>query len=199
HDRALDDLPAEHERQEALAGRVQRAGRAVEPPVELGRRAWPGGQVAEGQCETLERGPGALARHRPCEPRAGGRVDGQVAELSLGYPVDEADHLVLGEDARDATEEIAERRAEPLDVRGAAAAARPGRAPGWSSTCVLPLTTAARSATVAACGSAWCCATWDRSRRGRRCSPARAPPMPHRRLPTSGSPTTSPSRPTMPR
>ena len=75
HDRALHDFPAEHERQEALPGRVQRARGALEPPVELRGGARPGGQVAEGQCKALERGPGALARHRAREPGTGGRVD----------------------------------------------------------------------------------------------------------------------------
>src|SRR5206468_3177381 len=116
-DRALHDLAAEHEGQETLAGGVQRPGGAVEPPVQLRGRARPGREVGERQREALERRAGALARHRAREPSPRRGVERQLAELSLGDAVDEVDDLLLGEDPRDATQEIAQRRAETLDVR----------------------------------------------------------------------------------
>src|SRR5439155_8858148 len=98
-DRALHHLAAEHEGQEPLAGSVQCPGGAIEPPVQLGGRPRPGREVGERKCEALERRAGAFARHRARQPRPGRGIEGQLAELSLRDAVDEAHHLLLGEDS----------------------------------------------------------------------------------------------------
>src|SRR5262249_51522738 len=91
--RGLDDLPLhdlapQYERDEPLAAGAKRACRAIEPPVELDRRAWTAREVRERRGERRERDPGALARGGAREPAAGRRIDGQLAELPLQGAID---------------------------------------------------------------------------------------------------------------
>src|SRR6185503_12361448 len=99
HDLPLDDLPAEHEWHEPLAALVKRLRGAIEPPVQLDRRARTRGEVRERCGQRREGRFGVFALDGTDEPVASRGVEGKLAELALQRAFDEARDLVLRQHA----------------------------------------------------------------------------------------------------